>query len=88
MGEGRSSSLAYGTWGILERSTATLTVTCVKFLFCTVERELGRQFRTCFMGLRLPRQQKMTVQKPKGGFHTVVSKDDFLELTVEKGKSS
>ena len=31
--------------------------------FCTVERELGRQFRTCFMGLRLQRQQNMTVQK-------------------------
>ncbi len=29
----------------------------------------------------------MTVQKPKGIFHTVVFKDDFPELTVGKGKS-
>ena len=29
----------------------------------------------------------MTVQKPKGIIQTVVIKDDFLELTVGKGKS-
>jgi hypothetical protein len=36
------------------------------------------------LGLRLLKQYKKAVQKPKDIFHTADSKDDFPELTVGK----
>ena len=63
-------------------TTVVPTVVSMIFLDSTVGRDPGRQLISCFLGLRLSRQHKMTVHKPTLAFHTVISKDDFSKLTV------
>ena len=67
-------------------STVGVTVESRNYLFCTVGRDYGRQFRSHFLNFRLSRRHETTVQKQERVSHTVVSKHDFPKQTVGKQK--
>ena len=57
------------------------------FLFWTVGPDNGRQFISGFFDYQLSMSHKIAVQSKNCTLHTVISKDDFSKLTVEKAKS-
>ena len=70
----------------LELATAAVAVGSRKNLICTAGRDFGRQYILHIWKYLLSKPHEVAVHNKKHAFLTVVLKQEFSELTVEKAK--